>query len=201
MFLHFLCLDTIWVATCQASYRVSSSVPASSGPGAVVSSCLSTLSTMAPTPSSAVDAMPGSPQCCGRPPDPGVAATPVAAHPGGPVATERVSFSDLLYLHHRSRSSREYVGNHFSPTPQGGFCMPRTGRSFAVSTEAVTATPVETAYEDLPMTSSALLPRPALRGESCGGCLCPWFPASSSTSTVSCTPALLYAVYKPLCIQ
>jgi hypothetical protein len=33
------------------------------------------------------------------------------------------------------------LGNCFSPTPRGGFCMPRAGSSFAASTKAVPTAP------------------------------------------------------------
>jgi hypothetical protein len=42
----------------------------------------------------AMDATPGSPQCRGRPPGPGVTAMPAAALPGGQAATKWVLFSD-----------------------------------------------------------------------------------------------------------
>jgi hypothetical protein len=62
----------------------------------------------------------------------------------------------------------------FSSTLWGGFCMPRAGSSIAASTKAVSAAPAETTCEDQPLTLYALLLRPALRGEPCGGCLRPW---------------------------
>jgi hypothetical protein len=44
----------------------------------------------------AVDATPGSTRCHGRPPGPGMMATPPATCPESPAASKRVSFSDLL---------------------------------------------------------------------------------------------------------
>ncbi len=93
-----------------------------------------------------------------------------AAHPGSPTASKRVSFSDPLVS---SPSHQEQPRNHFSPTLQRGFSMPRSGSSFAASTKAVLAVLAETAYEDRPLTLSTLLPRPVLGGEPCGGCLQP----------------------------
>ncbi len=84
----------------------------------------------------------------------------------------------------------------FSPTPQGGFCMPWAGSSFAAPTKAVPTVPAETTNEDRPLTSSALLPRPVLGGEPSGGCLRPWFVARPAWQH-PCTPALLYTVYSP----
>ncbi len=148
----------------------------------------------------AVDAMPGSPQRHGRPLGPGAMATPAAAHPGSLAATKQVSFSGPLVSSPSQQEQPRFLpGNRFSPTPWGGFCTPWAGSSFAASTIAVSATPVETVFEDQPLTLSALLLRPVLRGG--GGpveaAYTPFFMASPSTETVLCTPALLYTVYSP----
>jgi hypothetical protein len=66
MLLHFLCPGTIRVASCQASSRLISSAPASSGSGVSAWSTLSTTAPMPPpTPSSARDPVP-SPSKSGR---------------------------------------------------------------------------------------------------------------------------------------
>ncbi len=83
--------------------------------------------------------------------------------------------------------------------------MPQAGSSFAASTEAVSATPAETAYEDLPLTSSALLPRPLLRGSLMEAAYASGFqlvlareqyPVLQHRCTLCTVP-----VYKPLCMQ
>ncbi len=123
-----------------------------------------------------------------------------SSHPGGPAATSWVSFSDpLVSSPSQQEHPRIHPGNCFYPTPGGDFCTPWAGSSFAASTKTIPAAPAETAYEDRPVTSSSILQRPVLRGEPCGGCLCPWFVARPSIATVLRTPALLHTVYS-LCI-
>jgi hypothetical protein len=64
-------------------------------------------------------------------------------------------------------SAENPPGNRFFPTPWRGFCTPRASSSFSASTKAVPAALAETAYEDQPLTLSALLPRPVFGGEPC----------------------------------
>jgi hypothetical protein len=85
-------------------------------------------------------------------------------------------------------------GNRFSPTPWGGYCMPLAGSSSAASTKTVPAVPAETAYEDRPLTTSALLPKPVLGGEPCGGCLCPWFHGQTSNATTLYSNTVVHCV-------
>jgi hypothetical protein len=94
--------------------------------------------------------------------------------------------------------------NRFSPTPEGGFCTPQADSSFAASIKVAPTVPVETSNEDRPLTSSALLPRPVLGGEPCGGCLRPWFMARPHVNNLvlqhHCTLCTVL-VYKPLYIR
>jgi hypothetical protein len=190
MLLLFLCPGTIRVASCPASSQLISSVPALFGSGVaawsppplhalynepyavlrwgphaftlhvgqweeiIAVSCLKTCS--------AVDTIPGSPRLCGRPPGPGAAAMPAAAHPGGPAATKRVSISDLLVSsplqQPRIRPGTDFLQPH-------GEVLHNLGRQLLHG--------LHKGYEDRPLTSSAPLPRPVLRGKPCGGCLRP----------------------------
>ncbi len=113
----------------------------------------------------AMDATPGSPQCCGRPLSQGATAMPAAAHPDSPAATKWASFSYLLVSSPlQQEQPRIRPGTIFLLPWWEGFCTPGAGSSFATSTKAVSAAPAETTYVDRPLTSSALLPGPVLGG-------------------------------------
>ncbi len=162
MLLLFSCPGAIRVASCPVSSRLISSTPTSSGtsvapplhppyygPYAVRplrGPCTFTLQVRQREEKiaasrlkafKAMDATPGSPRCRCRPPGPGVTATPATTHPGGPAASKPFLFSDPpVSPPSRQEQPRICLGtNQFSPTPQGGFCMPRAGSSFAASTK------------------------------------------------------------------
>jgi hypothetical protein len=111
------------------------------------------------------------------------------------------------YLHHHSRRSREFARKPFFSNPAGSFFPALGQQPLRILRKSSMCNASGHCLEDLPLTSSALLPRPVLGGEPCGGCLRPWFMARCSTATVLCTPALLYTVYcsvpvyKLLCMQ
>jgi hypothetical protein len=135
-----------------------------------------------------VEATPGSPRRRRKPPGPDTTAMPAAAPPWWSSCFQAgLVFRPAGFLITAVGAAKNPPRNGFSPTPQGGFCMPWAGSSFAASAKSIPAAPAETTYEDRPLTSSALLPRPVL-GEPCGGSLRPWFvarPARQHTSDSS----------------
>jgi hypothetical protein len=143
----------------------------------------------------AMDAMPGSPPRHGRPPGPGAAITPAAAR--RPPSRSSCCQTGLVCtpLDHSTfpadGAAEHPPGNRFYPTPRGGFCAPRAGGSSAASTTLVSAAPTETANKDRPLTSSALLTRPVLGGEPCGGCSTPLLQTDQ--------PAVQYTVLQHTC--
>jgi hypothetical protein len=104
----------------------------------------------------------------GRPMPPG----PTTQRHGDPPATKWVSFSYPLvsipsqWPHKRSGKCS---GSVFILPCGGVFGMPWDDLSFTASTEAVPATPVDTASEIRPLTSPP--PIPVLAWDPCGGCL------------------------------
>jgi hypothetical protein len=129
----------------------------------------------------------------------GAATKPATTHPGGPAATQRVSFSDPL-VSPPSCAAWRRSRNHFSPTLQRGFCMPWTGGTLIASANAVSAMTADSAQEVGPLTSS-----PPSQRQSSGGVL--WRRISDHCrhavhSDRHLVPVLCCTVpvYKPLCI-
>ncbi len=221
MLLLFPCLGTIWVASCPVSFRLTSSLLTLSRSGTTAWFPLSTPSTMAPTLSYAWDTTPSpsrsgserrsSPWAasrCARPWTPRLAAPDATADRWAqawqlcqpPLAQVvqllpiRYRFQTRWVLHITAEVGKNPPGNCFSTTPQGGFCMPRAGSSIAASTMVVSIAPAKTTYEDWPLTSSALLPRPALGGEPCGGCLRPWLAVKPVGNSTLYSSSLVHSV-------
>ncbi len=139
----------------------------------------------------AVDAMPGSPRRHDRPPGPGTMTTSATARPEGSAASMWVLFSVPLV-------SSPLQQEQLRICPGTVFLLPR-GEVFACPGPAAPSQPPQRQYpqrqrkqtfEDQPLTSSALLPRPVFGGEPCGGCLRPWFVATPAWQQ-PCTPAPL----------
>jgi hypothetical protein len=84
--------------------------------------------------------------------------------PGGPAATKRVSFSDLLVTTPSSSTVLPRDGPKPFSYPTRRFCMPGTGGAF---TDTVLVPSTGTAPEVGPLTSS-----PPSQGQSSGGALC-----------------------------
>jgi hypothetical protein len=120
--------------------------------------------------------------------------------PYRPPPAQAVQLLPLVSSPSQQEQPRIHPGTYFSPTPQGGFCTPWAAGSIATSKKVVSAVPAETTYEDRPLTSSALLPRPVLGGEPCGGCLRPWL-AVSPVGNSTLYSSTLVQVYKLLFIQ
>jgi hypothetical protein len=172
--------------------RLISAAPASSGSGAAAWYPLSILSTMAPChPPSATPRLHSTGRAadhCLEPPQGVHGRGRHAWQPTTPRQTARPRYDGYASCRPLRRSSCHHAGlvlrpsgistiaagaaknppgNRVSPTLRGGFYMPRASSSFAASTKAVPAAPGETAYEDQPLTSFALLPRPVLMGSPC----------------------------------
>jgi hypothetical protein len=172
---------------CPVSFRLISSVPASSGSSAAVWFPLSTPSTTAPMPSLHLRppgrAARGDHRCeppqgmhgCGRhawqPQTQRQTARPRrSGHAGRCLPRQYSCFQAGLVLRPAgfftitAGAAENPLGNCSSPAPRGGFCMPQAGSSFTASTTVVSKALAETANEDRPLTSSVLLPRPVLWG-------------------------------------
>ncbi len=166
MLLLFPCPCTIPVPSCRPSCQTSCSTPPSSGCAATLSSRLSIkvgsrdeiVSVSHLKACMEADPTPGSPRRCSR---------PLGKHPGGPTATKRVSFSDLLVFTFSSGAAKGQSRNSFSGRGPV-FCTPATP---SISTAAVPAPSAVTASRDWTSDLSS-----SCRCQSSGGAL--WRPGN-----------------------
>jgi hypothetical protein len=206
MFLLFLCLGTILAPSYRRSCQATSSPPPLSGPVGALSSHPFSCSTTAPMPScaaapcsftirvrsrdevitvsrlkacTAADATPGSLHRCGR---------PTGSHPGGPAATNQVSFSDPLVS---SPSPlvlpRDSPGTIF-PYPARRFLHARDWRRHHRCHRRGTCPVKRHRHRGWTSDLFSSRQRPELEGEPCGHLLTPM----AMVKPVGCTPITLY---------